>query len=64
MSSKNIVKSVARVLEVLELFAQQREPMSGIQICRALNYPKSSANANLKSLVELGYLALTPHNLK
>ncbi len=64
MPSKNIVKSVARVLEVLELFAQEREPMSGTQICRALNYPKSSANAILKSLVELGYLALNPDNLK
>lgn len=64
MPSKNVVKSVARVLEVLEFFAQQRKPMSGIQICRALNYPKSSANAILKSLVELGYLALNPDNLK
>lgn len=64
MPSKNVVKSVARVLEVLELFAQRREPMSGIEICRSLNYPKSSANAILKSLVELGYLALNPDNLK
>jgi len=64
MPSKNVVKSVARVLEVLELFAQRREPMSGIEICRALKYPKSSANAILKSLVVLGYLALNPDNLK
>ncbi len=64
MSSTNVVKSVARVLEVFELFAQRREPMSGIQVCRALNYPKSSANAILKSLVKLGYLALNPDNLK
>jgi len=64
MSSTNVVKSVARVLEVLELFLQRREPLSGIQICRALNYPKSSANAILKSLVELGYLVLNPDNLK
>jgi DNA-binding IclR family transcriptional regulator len=64
MSSTNVVKSVGRVLEVLELFAQRREPMSGIQICRALNYPKSSANAILKSLVKLGYLALNTDNLK
>ena len=64
MSSINAVKSAARVLEVLELFAQQRRAMSGTQICNALNYPKSSANAILKSLVELGYLALNPDNLK
>jgi len=64
MTARNVVKSVARVLEVLELFTRQREPMSGIQICRSLDYPKSSANAILKSLVELGYLALNPDNLK
>lgn len=63
MTARNVVKSVARVLEVLELFTRQREPMSGIQICRSLDYPKSSANAILKSLVELGYLALNPDNL-
>jgi len=64
MPPAQIVKSVARVLEVLELFANQREPMSGMEICRRLDYPKSSANAILKSLVSLGYLALNPDNLK
>ena len=64
MPPAEVVKSVARVFEVLELFAQQTEPVSGTDICRQLNYPKSSANAILKSLVTLGYLAQNPDNLK
>ncbi|MGY8892333.1 MAG: IclR family transcriptional regulator [Pseudomonadales bacterium] len=60
----NVVKSVARVLEVMELFAQRRKPLSGMQICSALNYPKSSTNAILKSLVALDYLTLNVDNLK
>jgi DNA-binding IclR family transcriptional regulator len=64
MPPVEVVKSVARVLEVLELFAELREPMSGMEICRRLDYPKSSANAILKSLVSMGYLALNPDNLK
>ena len=64
MPPAEVVKSVARVFEVLELFAQQNEPVSGTDICRPLNYPKSSANAILKSLVALGYLAQNPDNLK
>ena len=63
-SSVNVVKSVARVLEVMELFAQRREPLSGVQVSSALNYPKSSTNAILKSLVILNYLTLDLNNLK
>lgn len=64
MPAAEVVKSVARVLEVLELFAQRREPLTGMEVCRTLGYPKSSANAILKSLVTLGYLSLNPENLR
>jgi IclR family KDG regulon transcriptional repressor len=54
----NVVKSVGRVLGVLELFEKHRRPLNATQICDQLNLPKSSANALLKSLVQLGYLSL------
>lgn len=54
----NVVKSVGRVLGVLELFEKHRAPLNATQICNYLNLPKSSANALLKSLVQLGYLSL------
>jgi len=54
----SVVKSVGRVLGVLELFQKHRTPLNATQICHHLNLPKSSANALLKSLVQLGYLSL------
>ncbi|WP_298464131.1 helix-turn-helix domain-containing protein [uncultured Erythrobacter sp.] len=53
----DVVKSVGRVLAVLELFRVKREPLSGSQIATELGYPSSSTNAVLKSLVKLGYLS-------
>ena len=57
MSSENVVKSVGRVFEILELFSSVREPMNAQSICLQLNYPQSSTLVLLKSMVELGYLA-------
>lgn len=54
----DIVKSVGRVVDVLELFSRRREPLSATEICSELEYPNSSADALLKSLVSLGYLSL------
>jgi len=54
----NVVKSVGRVLGVLELFKDRRTPLTATEICNHLGLPKSSANALLKSLVTLGYLSL------
>ena len=51
-----VVKSVGRVMEVFELLRSTQRPLTGTDVVRALGYPKSSANAILKSLVELGYL--------
>lgn len=53
-----VVKSVGRVLAVLELFERQREPLTATEICGALEYPASSTDALLKSMLSLGYLAL------
>lgn len=54
----DVVKSVGRVLAVLELFEQRRVAMTATDICEALGYPNSSADALLKSMVSLGYLSL------
>lgn len=57
-SGQEVVKSVGRVMEVLEAFRRTRRPLSATEVCRELGYPKSSANALLKSLVRLGYVCL------
>lgn len=56
MPSGGVVKSARRVMEVLELFAAERTPMVASEIARRLDWPKSSANVLLRSLVSLGYL--------
>lgn len=54
--SQGVVKSVGRVLEVLDLFRARKQPLSATNICSHLGYPNSSGNALLKSMVSLGYL--------
>jgi DNA-binding IclR family transcriptional regulator len=58
----DVVKSVGRVLAVLELFKEKREALTGTQITSELGYPSSSTNAVLKSLVKLGYLSWETQN--
>lgn len=58
-----VVKSVGRVIEVFELMRDTRRPLTGTEIGRTLDYPKSSTNAILKSLVALGYLSLDQEGL-
>lgn len=53
----SVVKSVQRVVDVLELFREHQQPLKAAEICVALDYPNSSANALLKSLVSLGFLS-------
>ncbi|MEG3155669.1 IclR family transcriptional regulator [Sphingomonas sp. RB1R13] len=53
----NLVKSAARALEILELFAERREPLNATQIATTLGYPKSSLSVLLKSLITQGYLS-------
>jgi len=54
--SDAVVKSAARVLDVLEYFADRRAPASVGEICKELGIPQSSASVLLKSLLSLGYL--------
>lgn len=57
MANENVVKSVGRVFEVLELFTSVQSPLNTQTICQRLNYPQSSTLVLLKSMAELGYLA-------
>ncbi|MFM6828943.1 MAG: IclR family transcriptional regulator [Novosphingobium sp.] len=57
MPADAVVKSVGRVFAVMELFARRREGLSATELERALDYPKSSTLALLKSMVALGYLS-------
>ena len=50
------IKSVARVLEVLELFSELRAPLRQKYVVERLGYPQSSTTGLLKSLVSVGYL--------
>jgi len=52
----NIVKSVARTLEILEFFDEVRQPVNVITVSLALGYPQSSTSALLRSMVAMGYL--------
>jgi DNA-binding IclR family transcriptional regulator len=52
----NVVKSVARTLEILEFFDEVRKPVNVITVSTALGYPQSSTSALLRSMVAMGYL--------
>ena len=60
--SESVVKSAARVLEVLEFFAARRAPASVSDVCAGLSYPQSSTSVLLKSLLTLGYLSYDQTN--
>ncbi len=63
VGSAGTVKSAGRVLEVLELLANVRKPLSASEIGRLLDYPKSSTNVLLKCLTNLGYLSFDPDTM-
>jgi DNA-binding IclR family transcriptional regulator len=50
------VKSAGRVLDVLELFSQELEPLGVSEVSRRLALPKSSAHGLLTTLAMRGYL--------
>lgn len=54
---QDLVKSAARALEILEVFADQRRRLNSSQLGQALGYPKSSLSVLLRSLVTQGYLS-------
>ena len=60
--TNDVIKSVKRVLEVLELFREEKRPLNATDISKKFNYPKSSCSALLKSLVSLGYLTVDSQN--
>lgn len=51
----NVIKSVRRVIEILELFDNLQTPLQAVEIARRLDYPVASTHALLKSLHVLGY---------
>lgn len=55
-ASHGVIKSAARVLEVLELFAQKRAPLSVKEVAARNNYPLSSTAVLIRSMAALGYL--------
>ncbi len=56
MKTVRNVKSADRVLEVFELFADLKRPISMKEVVSHLGYPQSSAIYLLKSLCDAGYL--------
>ncbi len=57
--TETLVKSAARALDILEVFAQRREPLSATELGTCLGYPKSSLSVLLRSLVTQGYLSVS-----
>ena len=60
MAERKVVKSAGRVLQVLELFDEERRPMAVAEIAAHYDWPASSTSALMTSLVTLGYLEYEP----
>jgi DNA-binding IclR family transcriptional regulator len=61
--ASDLVKSAARAIEILEVFATERRRLNLAQIGGLLDYPKSSLGVLLKSLLAQGYLSFLPTDL-
>jgi DNA-binding IclR family transcriptional regulator len=61
--ASDLVKSAARAIEILEVFASERRRLTLAQIGTLLDYPKSSLSVLLKSLLAQGYLSFLPTDL-
>jgi len=61
--ASDLVKSAARAIEILEVFATERRRLTLAQIGGLLDYPKSSLSVLLKSLLAQGYLSFLPTDL-
>jgi DNA-binding IclR family transcriptional regulator len=59
-SSHHPIKSVARCVEALEFFAQEKRAATVGEVARRLRMPQSSTSMLLSSLVTLGYLRHDP----
>jgi DNA-binding IclR family transcriptional regulator len=51
-----VIKSAARVLQILEFFDDIRRPANSVEVSETLGYPQSSTSALLRSMAALGYL--------
>lgn len=60
MTERKVVKSAARVLQLLEHFDAERRPMAVAEIAAHHDWPASSTSALMSSLVTLGYLEYVP----
>lgn len=54
---KVVSRSVARLIQILEVFERERRPLTSIELSAALAGPRSSVAALLKEMVELSVLA-------
>jgi DNA-binding IclR family transcriptional regulator len=61
--AETLVKSAARAIEILEVFANERRRLTLAQLGSLLDYPKSSLSVLLKSLLTQGYLSFLPTDL-
>lgn len=57
---RKLVKSAARVIQVLELFDELRRPLQVAEIAEHHGWPASSTSILLATLVSLGYLDYEP----
>lgn len=57
--TEGLVKSAARALDILEVFAARRTGLTATELGASLGYPKSSMSVLLRSLVTQGYLTIS-----
>lgn len=61
-SQSGVIKSASRTMAVLEAFQAWRRPATARELARELRIPRSSTNALLASLINLGYLSFESEN--
>ena len=59
--TERLVKSAARVLQILEFFDRIQRKATVMEVADALAFPQSSTSALLRCLVSLGYLLYDPY---
>lgn len=58
MMTSSVSQSVARMVGILEMFEQERRPLSSVDLIEALGAPRSSVAALLRAMVDLSVLSL------
>ncbi|MGI6453302.1 MAG: IclR family transcriptional regulator [Syntrophomonadaceae bacterium] len=62
MDSPIVVKTIDKALSIIELFLDKSEPLSAVEIHRALNIPKPTVSRLTRVLEYRGYLTKTENN--